>query len=102
VCIAVRRVDDDIYSSFRQTFPDISVARIDEDAMKSVEGKELWRPLLMSFEHNVEDFNYLTLLRIDASGDYSEANTTVGMLSSPSCLRSTELAAVADMIDELL
>ena len=46
--------------------------------MKSAEGKEKWRPFLMSLEEKVESFNFATLLRINASGDYSPDNTTVG------------------------
>eukprot|EP00003_Mantamonas_plastica_P029890 TRINITY_DN7195_c0_g1_i1.p1 TRINITY_DN7195_c0_g1~~TRINITY_DN7195_c0_g1_i1.p1 ORF type:complete len:166 (-),score=70.31 TRINITY_DN7195_c0_g1_i1:16-513(-) len=71
--------DDIIYEAFRETFPELSVDVIDEDAIKSKEGKELWRPFLMQFEKTVEDFNFLTLIRIDATNPagYSEENTTV-------------------------
>lgn len=73
--------DDDIYEQFRAKFPHMRVDRIDEDAMKSLEGKELWRPFLMSLETLVVDYNFATLLRLDSRRDYSPENTTVGTCS---------------------
>merc|ERR1712025_968998 len=35
-------LDEELYQSFRKEFPDFDVAKIDEDAMKSKEGKEQW------------------------------------------------------------
>ncbi|NXR88964.1 PBDC1 protein, partial [Hypocryptadius cinnamomeus] len=34
-----------------------------------------WRPFCLAFEGVVEDFNFGTLLRLDARGKYSEENT---------------------------
>jgi len=35
-----------------------------------------WRPFCDSFKH-VEDFSFATLLRLDSTGDYSEANSII-------------------------
>ncbi len=37
-----------------------------------------WRQFCMQFEHEVEDYNMGTLMRLDASEDISENNTTLG------------------------
>jgi hypothetical protein len=36
---------------------------------------------MMSFEKKVELFNFLTMLRVDCKGDYTEANTILGTSS---------------------
>lgn len=39
---------------------------------------QIWRPFCEMYKDKVEDYNMATLLRIDASLDYSEENTTLG------------------------
>ena len=39
--LKLTKVDDDIYKHFRLEFPDLKVDKIDVDAMKSAEGKEV-------------------------------------------------------------
>ncbi|XP_034940582.1 protein PBDC1 [Chelonus insularis] len=67
--------DDQIYKAFREQFPNLSVAIINEDEMKSPEGKSQWRPFCEHFKNIVENYSMGTLLRIDCTGDYSEANS---------------------------
>ncbi|KAK2703627.1 protein PBDC1-like [Artemia franciscana] len=69
--------DDKIFSDFRTQFKDLDVRQIKEDELKSAESKEKWRPFCESFKDLVEDFNFATLLRLDAHQDYSEANTCI-------------------------
>lgn len=69
--------DDVVYKEFRRHFPDMSVEVIEEDQLKKSEAKEKWRPFCNMFQDEVEDFNYATLLRLDAKKDYSEDNTLV-------------------------
>lgn len=67
--------DDQIYKSFRETFPDLKVDKINEDELKSPEGKAKWRPFCEQFKGVVEDYSFGTLLRADCEGDYSEQNS---------------------------
>ncbi|KAL0269972.1 UNVERIFIED_CONTAM: hypothetical protein PYX00_007535 [Menopon gallinae] len=69
--------DDEIYQLFRQEFPDMKVAVINEDEMKSPAGKEKWRIFCEKFKDKVEDYSFGTLLRIDCSEDYSPENSTL-------------------------
>jgi len=74
------RLDNDIYSDFEQTFPELAssddaIRKIDEDAMKSPAGKEKWRNFIMKYEKTVADFNFGTLIRTDASDEYTQDNT---------------------------
>merc|ERR1711977_356821 len=50
-------------------------SRIDEDEMKSKTGKERWRKFLMTYEKKVDDYNFGTMLRADAKGEYGEKET---------------------------
>eukprot|EP00011_Vannellida_sp_DIVA3-517-6-12_P012248 CAMPEP_0114618630 /NCGR_PEP_ID=MMETSP0168-20121206/7798_1 /TAXON_ID=95228 ORGANISM="Vannella sp., Strain DIVA3 517/6/12" /NCGR_SAMPLE_ID=MMETSP0168 /ASSEMBLY_ACC=CAM_ASM_000044 /LENGTH=150 /DNA_ID=CAMNT_0001829775 /DNA_START=18 /DNA_END=470 /DNA_ORIENTATION=- len=71
------RYDDAIYTAFRELFPDLNVALLDEDVIKSKESKEAWRPFLMQWEGKVEDFNFGTLLRLDAEKEYGPENSCI-------------------------
>ncbi|XP_041825253.1 protein PBDC1 isoform X2 [Melanotaenia boesemani] len=73
--LKLTKLDDKIYSSFRETFKELDVKQLKEDDLKSDEAKERWRPFCNQFEGLVEDFNYGTLLRLDCEKDYSEENT---------------------------
>ena len=86
------RLDNDIYSDFEQTFPELAssddaIRKIDEDAMKSPAGKEKWRNFIMKYEKTVADYNFGTLIRTDASDEYTQDNTifcTCLLYTSPS------------------
>ncbi|XP_076242204.1 protein PBDC1 [Calliopsis andreniformis] len=67
--------DEQIYKCFRDVFPDLRVDKIDEDELKSPEGKMKWRPYCEQFKDIVEDYSFGTLLRADCEGDYSEENS---------------------------
>ncbi|KAI9032295.1 putative polysaccharide biosynthesis protein [Hyaloraphidium curvatum] len=69
-------LDDDIYTNFRTTFPDLNVAVLDEEDLKSPAAKELWRPFIESYKDRVQDYNFGTLLRLNAAGEYDPDNTT--------------------------
>lgn len=49
--------------------------KINEDELKSSEGKMKWRPFCEQFKGVVEDYSFGTLLRADCEGDYSEENS---------------------------
>jgi len=67
--------DDLIYKRFREVFPEFDIEKLNEDQMKSNEGKELWRKFCEEFRDQVEDYNYGTLIRTDAKGEYTSENT---------------------------
>lgn len=67
--------DDLIYEEFTKCFSGLNLQPLNIDDLKSVEAKEKWRPFCNSFENVVEDFNFGTLLRINADHDYTEENS---------------------------
>ncbi|XP_014478970.1 PREDICTED: protein PBDC1 [Dinoponera quadriceps] len=67
--------DDLIYKTFRETFPDMKVDKINEEELKSHEQKEKWRPFCQQFKDTVEDYSFGTLMRADCTGEYSEENS---------------------------
>lgn len=69
--------DELIYKTFRQVFPTLKVDIINEDELKSAEGKEKWRPFCEKFKNIVEDYNFGTLLRVNCEEDYSEQNSII-------------------------
>ncbi|KAL8570354.1 hypothetical protein ACOMHN_035772 [Nucella lapillus] len=75
--LRLTRVDEDIYTTFRATFPDMKVDIVCEDDMKSVKSKEVWRDYIEDFKDRVQDYNLGTLLRISSQEGYTEENTTL-------------------------
>ncbi|XP_018010058.1 protein PBDC1 isoform X2 [Hyalella azteca] len=67
--------DQMLYDAFREEFPNFNVECLDENALKSKEAKEKWRPFMNNLKTEVEDFSFATLVRIKASGEYNEENT---------------------------
>ena len=67
--------DEQIYKSFRDVFHDLKVDKINEDELKSSEGKSKWRPFCEQFKGFIEDYSFGTLLRADCDEDYSEENS---------------------------
>nr|CAG4637468.1 EOG090X0HAI [Ceriodaphnia reticulata]SVE73282.1 EOG090X0HAI [Ceriodaphnia reticulata] len=75
--LRLTKLDDQLYKHFRETFPDLSVASVTEEKLKSAEAKELWRSFCEIYKDCVEDYNYATLIRLDSSKEYSEANSMI-------------------------
>lgn len=73
--LKLTKVDDKIYSSFRESFRELDIKVLNVGDLKSEEAKERWRPFCNQFEGVVQDFNYGTLLRLDCEKDYTEENT---------------------------
>ncbi|XP_036894488.1 protein PBDC1 [Sturnira hondurensis] len=73
--LKLTKVDDQIYSEFRENFEKLRVDVLDPEELKSVSAKEKWRPFCLKFDGVIEDFNYGTLLRLDCSQGYTEENT---------------------------
>uniref|UniRef100_A0A1B6LTT7 Polysaccharide biosynthesis domain-containing protein n=1 Tax=Graphocephala atropunctata TaxID=36148 RepID=A0A1B6LTT7_9HEMI len=67
--------DDAIYKTFREEFPNLDVKVLNENEMKSPEGKQKWRPFCEKFKNSVENYSFGTLIRIDSEGEYTEENS---------------------------
>lgn len=71
--------DNELYDDLVDTFPEFKEGiwgeKIDEHAFKSKEGKERWRKFCNKYEKTVADYNFGTLLRLDASKEYDQENT---------------------------
>lgn len=73
--LKLTKVDDQIYSEFRENFKNLRIDILDPEELKSESAKEKWRPFCLKFDGIVEDFNYGTLLRLNCSQGYTEENT---------------------------
>ncbi|XP_074642885.1 protein PBDC1-like [Tubulanus polymorphus] len=75
--LTLTKMDDEIYTKFREQFKDLKVDNINVDLLKSAEGKEKWRPYCEDFKDRLEDYNFGTLLRIDCTKKHDDANTVI-------------------------
>ncbi|KAH8373436.1 hypothetical protein KR009_006851, partial [Drosophila setifemur] len=66
--------DDQIYTTFRQDFPYLKVAHLDDEILKSGVEKLKWRQFAEKF-NKMEDYSYGTLMRADASKQFSPDNS---------------------------
>ncbi|MCJ1438271.1 hypothetical protein MMC27_007659 [Xylographa pallens] len=74
--LRLTKMDDDIYEHFKKEFPEFDPTEtIDEDKMKSKEGKERWRNFMMAYDKKVEDYNFGTMLRANPKFEYGEKET---------------------------
>ncbi|KAI4217593.1 MAG: hypothetical protein LQ351_000189 [Letrouitia transgressa] len=77
--LRLTKIDDEIYEHFRRDFPDFDPKEtIDEDKMKSKEGKEKWRNFMLAYEKKVDDYNFGTMLRSNPKFEYGEKETIFG------------------------
>ncbi len=75
--LRLTKLDDDIFEHLKRDFADFDPAEpIDEDKMKSKEGKERWRNFMMAYENTVNDYNFGTILRSSPKVEYGQ-NTTI-------------------------
>ncbi|KAK3182520.1 hypothetical protein K4F52_006160 [Lecanicillium sp. MT-2017a] len=74
--LRLTKMDDDIYEHLKTDFPEFDPAAVvDEDKMKSKEGKDRWRKFMMAYEKKVDDFNFGTMVRNSPKVEYEEDNT---------------------------
>ncbi|KAI0316884.1 polysaccharide biosynthesis-domain-containing protein [Amylostereum chailletii] len=79
--LKLTRLDDEIFESALKDFPELTendhakLIKIDEEWMKSKEGKERWRNYMTAYEKRVKDYNFGSLIRTDCTKEYSETNT---------------------------
>ncbi|KAF7553938.1 hypothetical protein G7Z17_g3264 [Cylindrodendrum hubeiense] len=75
--LRLTKIDDDIYEHLKTDIPEFdAAATINEDEMKSKQGKDKWRKFMMAYEKKVDDYNFGTMVRNSAKSEYEE-NTTI-------------------------
>ncbi|KAL1964595.1 hypothetical protein VTN77DRAFT_6769 [Rasamsonia byssochlamydoides] len=78
--LRLTKIDDEIYEHFKKEFPDFDPSEtIDEDKMKSKEGKEKWRNFMNQYEKKISDFNFGTILRTNPKYEYDQHTTIFAM-----------------------
>ncbi|EAW10346.1 polysaccharide biosynthesis domain-containing protein [Aspergillus clavatus NRRL 1] len=78
--LRLTKMDDDIYEHFKKEFPDFDPsATLDENEMKSKEGKEKWREFMNTYENSIADYNFGTMLRARADVEYDQETTIFAM-----------------------
>ena len=77
--LRLTRIDDEILQHLHEAFPKFDPSQtLDEDEMKTKEGKERWRNFVNVYENGerkIEDYNFGTMLRRNAKFDYGEKET---------------------------
>ncbi|KAF1841883.1 DUF757-domain-containing protein [Cucurbitaria berberidis CBS 394.84] len=74
--LRLTKFDDEIYEHLKKDFPEFDAkATVNEDEMKSKDGKERWRKFIAEYENKVEDYNFGTMLRASPDIEYSETGT---------------------------
>lgn len=77
--LRLTKLDDEIYEHLCKDFPEFDPAEpIEEDKMKSPEGKKRWRAFMMAYEKKVDDYSFGTILRTDPKGEYTQDGTIFG------------------------
>lgn len=78
--LRLTKIDDDIYTHFKKDFPEYNVGgKLDQDAMKSKEGKERWRKFIGEYEKKVDDYNFGTMLRDSPKAEYGPDTTMMSV-----------------------
>ncbi|TPX32237.1 hypothetical protein SmJEL517_g04632 [Synchytrium microbalum] len=68
--------DGDLYDDFRAEFPELDVHALNvDDDFKSEKAKAKWREFHTKYEKKIQDYNFGTLLRINADEEYTQENT---------------------------
>jgi len=74
--LRLTKLDDEIYEHFKKDFPEFDPkATIDEEEMKSKEGKERWRTFINAYEKRIDDYNYGTVIRTNPKFEYGQEET---------------------------
>lgn len=76
--LKLTKYDDEIFNTLLEDFPEFkdpkAAEEINEDAMKSKEGKAKWREFCEKFK-TIEDYNFGTLLRTKNTTEYTQFGT---------------------------
>ncbi|KAF3352240.1 hypothetical protein VdG1_09193 [Verticillium dahliae VDG1] len=78
--LRLTKLDDEIYAHLLKDFPDFDPAEtIDEDKMKSKQGKERWRNFMMAYDKRVDDYNFGTMMRTGPKFEYGQNEVIFGL-----------------------
>ncbi|KAF8731528.1 hypothetical protein AX14_004729 [Amanita brunnescens Koide BX004] len=73
--------DDEIFAHTMEKFPELAepphekLTKLDEEWLKSADGKKKWRDFILQYENKIKDYNFGSLIRTDAREEYGESNT---------------------------
>ncbi|KAF8622409.1 hypothetical protein AX15_007056 [Amanita polypyramis BW_CC] len=79
--LKLTKYDDEIFEHTMKAFPELAepphekLIKLDEDWMKSADGKKRWREFIQQYENKIQDYSFGSLIRADARGEYGETNT---------------------------
>jgi len=79
--LRLTKYDDDIFKDFSEKFPELvtppydGLIKLNEDMMKSADGKKRWREFIEMYKDKVADYNFGSLIRTNAKDEYAETNT---------------------------
>ncbi|KAF8624687.1 hypothetical protein AX17_007018 [Amanita inopinata Kibby_2008] len=79
--LKLTKYDDEIYEHTMKAFPELAepphdkLTKLDEEWMKSVDGKKRWRDFIQQYEKKIKDYNFGSLIRTDGREEYGETNT---------------------------
>ncbi|KAK6201865.1 hypothetical protein LQW54_009275 [Pestalotiopsis sp. IQ-011] len=74
--LRLTKLDDEICEHVKTAFPEFDPAKpVDEDEMKSADGKKRWRDFMMKYEKTVDDYNFGTMVRADPKTEYTQEGT---------------------------
>ncbi|KAH8700245.1 DUF757 domain protein [Talaromyces proteolyticus] len=78
--LRLTKMDDEIYEHFKKEFPDFDPSQtINEEEMKSKQGKERWRNFMSEYEKTISDYNFGTMLRSNPKYEYDQKTTIFAM-----------------------
>lgn len=76
-------------------FPEFDPAEpIDEDKMKSADGKKRWRDFMMAYENKVDDYSFGTILRKSPKEEYTQDGTIFGMSTKSIPILSSRISGI--------
>ncbi|KAH8099913.1 DUF757-domain-containing protein [Phellopilus nigrolimitatus] len=83
--LRLTKIDDEIFEDLSAKFPELveppydGLIKLDEEVMKSSEGKKRWREFIEAYKDKVKDYNFGSLIRMDCKDEYGERNTIFGV-----------------------
>ncbi|KAG6918283.1 hypothetical protein DXG01_015375 [Tephrocybe rancida] len=79
--LKLTQLDEEIFNHTKELFPELfendnaKLIKLDEDFLKSEDGKKRWREFHTAYEKKVKEHNFGCLIRTDANEEYGEKST---------------------------
>ncbi|EJD01794.1 DUF757-domain-containing protein [Fomitiporia mediterranea MF3/22] len=79
--LRLTKIDDEIFNDLSEKFPELvkepydGLIKLNEEWMKSPDGKKRWREFIEAYNDKVKDYNFGSLIRTDCRDEYGEKNT---------------------------